>query len=712
MTPTGMAPSRRVNRIIAATGGFLALGVALVAAGDLYRRHGEAIIGAEQRATIMTQIVTEHVARTFDAIDRVLLTSTDAYVERLAGRIASSEAGEQRLRAIKSGSPMLLGLAWTDAEGRRIVSTDTTALPLVSAARAESFAASPQVTTAGLFIGHPYRMSASGPWLLPVSRRITNRAGVFVGVTEGVVDGGYFLATYSGIDASAGAAVTVFRDDGVSLIRSEKREEFIGESAARGPLFNIWMSEARNGTIQTESPFDRETRILSYRHVPDLPLIAAVSFDKSAVLRPWLASLVITGGLTLVVVVAILIFTGWLVVLGAANERTQLELAAQTKRADAASRAKSDFLATMSHEVRTPMTGIIGYADLLFQAEPDPKLKEYARVVGDSARALLSILDDILDLSIIEAGRLILREGPVDPVKTVADAVAIIAAVAGEKGVVTATHIGEGVPRNLVGDRDRLRQVVANLLGNAVKFTERGRIDVTVERIRTADAGEEIRISVADTGIGIPKEEIGRLFQRFTQVDNSIARRFGGTGLGLAICKNLVERMGGRIGVESEPGRGSTFWFTVTLPLDHTAADEPVEEMPSEAPASGRVLVVDDNAANLSLVEAMLGAVGHQVDTARNGSIAVERVTQGDYDVVLMDLSMPVMDGFEATSRIRALPLPKSSVAIVALTASSSPEEIERCRRAGMDGHVAKPIETLALITAVADHIRPAAPPG
>lgn len=708
-----MTPSRRLSRVIAAIGAFLALGVALVAAGDLYRRYGETITGAERRATIVTQVITEHVARTFDAIDRVLLASTDAFIERLAGRITTPEAMRQRLDAIKSGSPMLLGLTWIDAGGRRIVSTDTTVLPETNVARAESFAASRQGTTVGMFIGHPYRLSESGPWLLPVSRRVTGQDGTFLGAVEGVINGGYFLATYSGIDASVGAAVTVFRDDGVSLIRSEKRDEFIGESAARGPLFNIWMSEARNGTIEAESPFDRETRILSYRRVPDLPLIAAVSFDKSAVLKPWLASLIITGGLTLVVVIAILVFTGWLMVLAAANERTQLELAAQTKRADAASRAKSDFLATMSHEVRTPMTGIIGYADLLFQAEPDPKLKEYARVVGDSARALLSILDDILDLSIIEAGRLILREGPVDPVKTVTDAVAIIAAVASEKGVVTATHVGEGVPRNLVGDRDRLRQVVANLLGNAVKFTDRGRIDVTIERLRSVDAGEEIRISVADTGIGIPKESLGRLFERFTQVDNSIARRFGGTGLGLAICKNLVERMGGRIGVDSEPGRGSTFWFTVTLPLDPAAADEAASEPDAEAPASGRVLVVDDNAANLSLVEAMLGAVGHKVDTARNGSIAVERVTEGDYDVVLMDLSMPVMDGFEATSRIRALPLPKSSVAIVALTASSSPEEVERCRKAGMDGHVAKPIETLALLTAVADHIRPAAaPPG
>lgn len=270
-------------------------------------------------------------------------------------------------------------------------------------------------------------------------------------------------------------------------------------------------------------------------------------------LRPWLASLVISGGLTLVVVIAILVFTGWVMALATANERTQQELAAQTKRADAASRAKSDFLATMSHEVRTPMTGIIGYSDLLFQAEPDPKLKEYARVVGDSARALLSILDDILDLSIIEAGRLTLREGPLDPVEIVADAVAIITAGARDKGVVTATHVDADVPRNLIGDRDRLRQVVANLLGNAVKFTERGRIDVSVERLGQVDGGEEIRISVADTGIGIPKQDLGRLFQRFTQVDNSIARRFGGTGLGLAICKNLVERMGGRIGVDSSP---------------------------------------------------------------------------------------------------------------------------------------------------------------
>ena len=697
-----MTPFRRLSQVIAATGATLSLVIVLVAAGDLYRRYNETIVDAERRTAILTQVVGENVARTFEAVDRALQVSADAFEEFARNPATSADAAQDRIAQIHSGSPMLLGLSWIARDGRRIAGTAATQASRPASAN-DPLAAHQQDRNLGLHISHTTRAGPLSPWLISVSRRVDARDGSFVGVVDGILNVDYFLATYSKLDPSVGSVVTVFLADGTSLIRSEGQGNYSGRSAAGGTLFAEALPRASVGTIEAESPFDRQMRILSYRTVQGLPLVVTVSFAKSEVLKPWLASLAVTGGLSLLIVIAVLMGTGWLMALAAANERSQRELAAATKRADAASRAKSDFLATMSHEVRTPMTGIIGYSDLLYAAAGDPKLKDYARIVNASSRALLAILDGILDLSAIESGKLTLRVGPLDPVEIVADALAVIAQVALDKDVTTDLHVGKDVPRALLGDRDRLRQIVANLLGNAVKFTERGRIDVAIERVGTTEAGEEIQVSVADTGIGVPKDALSRLFQRFSQVDNSISRRFGGTGLGLAISKHLVEIMGGRIGVESEPGRGSTFWFTVVLP----AADAPVAEPEAEGARTGRVLVVDDNISNLALVAAMLDAVGHEVDTAANGRIAVDRVAETDYDVVLMDVNMPIMDGFEATARIRAMGDPKGRVPIVALTAASTPEEAERCLNAGMDGHVGKPVDVGRLLSTVSDLIRP-----
>lgn len=698
----GVTPSRRLSQVIAATGATLALVVVLVAAGDLYRRYRETIVDAERRTAILAQVVGEHVARTFESIDRVLQVSADAFEDHSQSPMATSETAQERITAIHSGSPMLQSLSWIARDGRRVAGT-ATVQQVRSAGASDPLIVHQEDRTLGLHITHTVRAGPMSPWMIGVSRRVESRDGTFVGIVDGIINIDYFLATYSDLDASVAGVVTVFRDDGTPLVRSEGQGAFGGRSTAGGALFAA-LPSAPNGTIEAKNPLDQQTRILSYRTVVGLPLIVSVSFAKGEVLTPWFASLAVTGGLSLLIAIAVLMGTAWLMALAAANERTQRDLAAATKRADAASRAKSDFLATMSHEVRTPMTGIIGYSDLLYAAAGDPKLKDYARIVSASSRALLSILDGILDLSAIESGRLTLRVGPLDPVEIVDDALAVIAQLALDKDVTTELHVGKSVPRALLGDRDRLRQVVANLLGNAVKFTDRGRIDVSIERVGTTEAGETIQISVTDTGIGIPKDAQSLLFQRFSQVDNSVSRRYGGTGLGLAISKHLVELMGGRIGVESAPDRGSTFWFTVVLPAapETAAAPEP------ESERTGRVLVVDDNISNLALVAAMLDAVGHKVDTAANGKVAIDRVTETDYDVVLMDVNMPIMDGFEATARIRAMEDPKSRVPIVALTAASTPEEADRCIKAGMDGHIGKPVDVEQLLSTVADLIRPA----
>jgi len=382
-----------------------------------------------------------------------------------------------------------------------------------------------------------------------------------------------------------------------------------------------------------------------------------------------------------------------------ANKQVEEALAAAKAAAEAASEAKSRFLANVSHELRTPMNAILGMIDLALRRNIDATAKEFLHTARESADLLLALLNDLLDSAKIESGRLDLEAAPFSLRRVLEQTTQVLAVRASEKGIAFSCRIPPDVPDALVGDQVRLRQILLNLAGNGIKFTERGEVTVSV-RAESRGAGEAcLEFVVQDTGIGIPPSELDRLFRPFAQADPSTTRRFGGTGLGLAISSSLVAMMGGRLWVESEVGRGSTFQFTVRLPL---ASEPPREPRPAAdvlavAPCTLRILLVEDNVANQKLAAYILRERGHIVEVASDGPQALAMWQAGRYNVILMDVQMPGLSWLDVAAAIRAREAGPDRVPIIAMTAHAMKGDRERCIEAGMDDYVTKPVKEAEL---------------
>jgi two-component system, sensor histidine kinase len=662
--------------------------IVLVWAGAIYFSYSEwaqTERAARHTAENLALALEEQVNRTIRAADQTLLYLRDSYAKDPQHFDISLWTHDTQFL-----TGAMVQVAIIDKSGK-LVADNISGAPLgIDLSDRYHFKVHAKQQSDELYISKPILGRISHKVTIQLTRRVVMPDGSFGGVVVVSLDPEYFSHVYQTINIGKESTVALIGSDGIIRARRAAGPSLVGSSLTAGEVFEQ-LKRSSAGFFMAKSVTDGVDRIFAYRKLKDFPLIITVGLARDEVFRASEQNqqrhFAIAGLLTM-----------WLFGATYLMGRYQEMLAQARDAAEEGTRARSEFLAMMSHEIRTPMNGVIGMADLLLDSGLSGQQLDYAKTMRESATHLLKIINDVLDFSKLEAGRVETEKIPFKLHDLVHTTIALLDAEAKEKRLTLTVNIASDVPVAVLGDPGRLRQLLLNFVGNGLKFTKFGSVTVTVTT-DPARAADKVRVlfAIADTGIGIPQDAIPLLFRKFSQLDSSIARRFGGTGLGLAISKRFIDILGGTIEVESKVGSGTTFRFAIDYaPASIDAL--PRAQAPLLAPPSSgcrealKILLVEDNKTNQIVATKLIEGLGHCVDVAANGPEALTACAHIEYDAIFMDVMMPGMDGLAATRAIRKLKPPFCNARVIALTANVQTRDIEECRAAGMNDYLAKPV--------------------